>query len=102
MFEGKPMDTHTALLSQRPCAAGIVYEVFADGKYRLDASSSGCDEKYRSIQEKLWGKTKWKLDGNKFTTYAISPELGQVWTISFSGNKMTWKNEYDTIVYQRL
>jgi hypothetical protein len=103
MYEGKTMDTHAALLSQRPCAAGIVYEIFADGKYRLDASASGCDEKYKSIQEKLWSKTNWKLEGNKFTTSTLKDfAVGNTYTISFSGNKMTWKNEYDTIVYQRL
>ncbi len=103
VYEGKAMDTHAALLSYRPCAAGIVYEIFADGKYRLDASASGCDEKYKAIQEKLWSKTNWKLDGNKFSVSTLKDfAVSNTYTISFSGNKMTWKNEDDTIVYQQL
>jgi hypothetical protein len=60
-YQGQTFDSHAALLTQRPCAAKIVYEVNADGTYRLNAAESGCDKKYKKIQEKLYSETKWKL-----------------------------------------
>jgi hypothetical protein len=102
VYEGKKMDSHAALLAIRPCAAKIVYEVNADGTWRLNAASSGCDEKYSNIQQKLYSKTKWKLVGNQFTTYVTDISLGHTHTISFAGNKMTLANKDETVVYQRL
>lgn len=102
VFEGKKIDTHAALLTQRPCAANIVYEINADGTWRLNAANSGCDEKYTKMQQKLYSKTKWKLEGNQITVSATNFAVGQTHTISFAGNKMTCTNQYETIVYQRL
>ncbi|MES2776449.1 MAG: lipocalin family protein [Bacteroidota bacterium] len=104
VYEGKKMDMHAALLQQRPCAANIVYEINADGTYRLNAANSGCDAKYIDIQQKLYAKTKWKLEGNAFTTSATNFALGQTYTISLAGNKMTWvgTDNQGTIVYQKL
>lgn len=104
VFDGKPMDMHAALLAQRPCAAKIVYAVNADGTYRLDASQSGCDEKYKKVQEKLWSKTQWKFAGNTITTSATNFAVGQSYTVTFSGNKMTWTGTegQGVIVYQKL
>lgn len=90
VFEGQKMDMHAALLQQRPCAAQIVYEVHADSTYRLNASGSRCDEKYKSTQQKLYAKTRWKLEGDKFTTSATNFAVGQSYTVSVSGNRMTW------------
>lgn len=101
-YEGTTFDSHKTLLTKRPCAAKIVYKINSDGTYRLDASGSGCDESYKKIQEKLWSETKWKLDGNKINIYATDPSLGNIYTVTFSGNKMIWKNEYDTITFQKL
>ncbi|MDJ1470793.1 lipocalin-like domain-containing protein [Xanthocytophaga flava] len=103
-YEGTKMDSHAALISQRPCAAKIVYEINADGTFRLNAAQSGCDEKYRNIQEKLYSKTYWRLEGNKFTTSATNFVVGQSYTISISGNKMTWvgTDGQGTLVYQKL
>lgn len=50
------MDTHEALLKTRPCADKIFYEVNADGTYRLNATSSGCDDNNKKIQENLYSK----------------------------------------------
>jgi hypothetical protein len=102
VFDGQKMDTHAALLTQRPCAANIVYEVNADGTWRLNAANSGCDKKYIDIQQKLYSKTKWKLEGNQFTVSATNFAVGQTHTVSFAGNKMTLTNKDETIVYQRL
>jgi Lipocalin-like domain len=102
VYDGQKMDSHAALLKQRPCADKIVYEINADGTWRLNAANSGCDEKYRKIQEKLYSQTKWKLAGNQFTVSATNFALGQTHTISFAGNKMTFVNKDETIVYQRL
>jgi Lipocalin-like domain len=102
VYDGKKIDTHAALLQQRPCAAKIIYEINADGAWRVNASNSGCDEKYKKIQERLYSETKWKLVGNQFTVSATNFAVGQTHTISFAGNKMTFVNKDETIVYQRL
>jgi Lipocalin-like domain len=103
-YEGQMFDSHSALLSQRPCAAKIVYEVNADATFRLNASQSGCDEKYVNIQQKLYSKTQWKVEGNKITTSATNFVVGQTYTLSFSGNKMIWvgMEGQGTITYQKL
>lgn len=104
VFDGQKMDMHAALLSQRPCAAKIVYEINANGVYRLNAASSGCDESYRKIQEKLYSKTKWKLEGNKLSVSATNFAVSQSYTVVFSGNRMTWTGTdgQGVIVYQKL
>jgi hypothetical protein len=102
VYDGVKFDSHAALLEQRPCAAKIVYEINADGTWRLNAANSGCDKKYIDIQQKLYSKTKWKLEGNQFTVSATNFAVGQTHTISFAGNKITFVNQYETIVYQRL
>jgi len=103
-YAGEKMDSHAALLAQRPCADKIVYEINADATFRLNASASGCDEKYKKIQEKLYSETQWKVEGGKITTSATNFAVGQTYTISFSGNKMTWVGTegQGTIVYQKL
>jgi hypothetical protein len=83
-FDGTKMDSHAALLQQRPCAAKIRYKINADGTYRLDASASDCDDKYKKIQEKLYSKTTWKLDGNKITA------AGQTYLFTVAAARMTW------------
>ncbi len=102
VYDGVKMDSHAALLKVRPCAANIIYEINADGTWRLNAANSGCDKKYIDIQQKLYSKTKWKLEGNQFTVSATNFALGQTHTISFAGNRITFVNQYETIVYQRL
>lgn len=104
-YAGQKFDSHSALLKQRPCADKIIYEINANGTYRLNASNSGCDEKYIKIQEKLWSKTNWQLKGNIFTTSTQKDfSVGQSYKITISGNKMTWvgTDGQGTIVYQKL
>ncbi|HOY05996.1 MAG TPA: lipocalin family protein [Saprospiraceae bacterium] len=103
-FGGEKMDTHAALLQQRPCAAKIVYEINADATFRLNAAASGCDQKYIDIQQKLYSKTQWKLEGNLITTSATNFAVGQSYKVSFSGDKMTWVGTegQGTLVYQKL
>jgi hypothetical protein len=104
-YDGQTFDSHKALLTQRPCAAKIIWEVNADKTFRLNAAASGCDEKYKNIQQKLYSKTNWRVTGNKIT---ISTEkdfiVGQTYTISYSGNKMIWvgTDGQGTITYQKL
>lgn len=104
LYEGKKLDMHAALLTQRPCAANIVWEINTDATFRLNASASGCDERYKSIQERLYSKTKWKVEDGKITTSATNFEVGQTYTISFDGNNMTWVgvDEQGTIVYKKV
>jgi hypothetical protein len=104
-YDGQKFDSHAALLSQRPCAAKIVYEINADGTFRLNASASGCDERYRNIQEKLYSKTMWKVEGNRMTISTLKDfSVGQTYTITVTGNKMVWTGTegQGTLVYQRL
>jgi hypothetical protein len=104
VFDGQQVDAHKALLKQRPCAAKIVYEINTDGTYRLNATNSGCDENYKNIQQKLYYKTKWKLEGTKFTTSATNFAVGQSYAVVFSGSKMimTGTEGQGIITYQRL
>lgn len=102
--QGQKIDMHAALLQQRPCVARIVYRITADGNYRVDTSQSGCDDKYRSIQEKLYGKMRWKVDGQRITLSTLSDfSVGQTYTFSVSGNRMTWTGTegQGVTVYQR-
>jgi Lipocalin-like domain len=103
-FDGQKMDMHAALLEQRPCAAKIVYEINEDATFRLNAAASGCDEKYRNIQEKLYSQTKWKLEGDRITTSATNFAVGQTYTVVFEAQKMTWTGTegQGVIVYQKL
>ena len=103
-MEGSKIDMYAALLQRRPCAAKVVYEINADASYRLNASASGCDEGYVSMQEKLYSKTQWRLTGNQIMISATNFAVGQTYTVSFSGDKMTWigTEGQGTIVYQRL
>lgn len=102
-FGGTTMDSHAALLTQRPCAAAVRYNINADGTFRLDASASGCDAGYKSMQEKLYAKTKWKVEGNRFTTSSTNFAAGQTYTVTVSGNRMTWvgTDGQGTLVFQR-
>ncbi len=105
VFDGKKMDMQAALLSQRPCAAKIIYEINSDATYRLNAAASGCDEKYKNIQQKLYSKTNWRVVGNKITTSTLKDfSVGQTYTFTISGSKMTWvgTNGQGTIIYQKL
>lgn len=104
-YEGQKFDSHKALLSTRPCVAKIIYEINADKTYRLNAKSSGCDEKYKNIQERMNSKSVWTLSGNKITIgNEKAPTIGQTYNISFSGNKMIWKGTegQGTITYLKL
>lgn len=89
-YEGQTMDTHAAVLTLHPCAAKILHEVNADGSFRLNARDAGCDPKYAQAQERLYAKTRWKLEGNTFTTSATNFAVGQRYTVVVSGNRMTW------------
>jgi hypothetical protein len=103
-YGGEKMDAHAALLAQRPCAANIVWEINADGSFRLNASASGCDDAYKNIQEKLYKETMWKLEGSLFTTSSSNFAVGQTYRISLQGNNMTWVGTegQGTLVYQKL
>ena len=100
LFDGETMDSHAALVSVRPCAKNIVYEFTVEGKASLNAT--GCEEKYKSMQEKLWSKTQWKADANSITTSNTNFAGGTTYQLSFTGNKMIWKREGEKIEYQKL
>ena len=104
-YAGQTFDSHKALLSQRPCVSKIIYEINADATYRLNASNSGCDDKYKKIQEKLYSETNWKAQGNKISISTLKDfSVGQTYLVSFSGNKMIWKGTdgQGTITFQKL
>jgi len=104
-FQGEKFDSHKALLTQRPCAAKIVYEVNADGTYRLNASGSGCDERFIKIQEKIYSESVWTIKGNTISIgNKKAPGIGQKYKYTITGNKMIWVGTegQGTITYQRL
>lgn len=102
-IDGQPMDSQVALLQQRPCAAKIRYNVNADGTYRLDASASDCDEKYKNLQQRLYAKTQWRVEGNRITTSSTHFAAGQTYTFSVSAGRMTWigTQGQGTLVFQK-
>jgi Lipocalin-like domain len=103
-YEGETFDSHKALLTQRPCAAKIVWEINEDKTFRLNAANSGCDEKYKKIQEKLYSQTNWRVQGNKITISTLKDfAVGQTYSITISGNKMIWvgTDGQGTITYQK-
>lgn len=90
-YGGQKFDSHKALLTQRPCAAKIVFEMNTDGSFRLNASASGCDESYRKIQEKLYAESVWTVKGNRITIgNKKTPAIGQTYTFVIKGNTMIW------------
>ena len=104
-YAGTTFDSHEALLTQRPCAAKIIYEINANNTYRLNAAGSGCDERYRKIQEKLYAESVWTVAGNKITIgNKKTPTIGQTYTFSVKGNTMTWTGTdgQGVITWQRL
>jgi hypothetical protein len=102
-MSGATFDSQAALLKQRPCADRIRYNVNADGTYRLDASASDCEERYKSTQQKLYAQTKWRVVGDTLTVSATDFAVGQSYKLSVSGNRMTWIGTEDegTVVFQR-
>ena len=57
------------------------------------------------MQEKLYSKTQWRVLGNIITTSVMKDfAVGQSYTYTLSGNKMTWVGTegQGTIIYQKL
>ena len=103
-YEGQKFDSHKALLTSKPCAAKIIIELNADASYRLNASNSGCEERYKKFQEKLYSKTNWQVKNGVITLSTLKDfAVGQSYKISISGSKMTWVgiDGQGTIVYQK-
>ncbi len=103
-FGGQKLDMHAALLQRWPCADKIVYDINADTTFRLNASNSGCDEQYKKVQERLYSNSKWKMEGNQIMISATNFAVGQSYTVTFSGNQMTWTGTegQGVTVYQKL
>lgn len=102
-YDGQTFDSHKALLQSRPCAAGIVWEINADGSFRQNLENTNCDEGYKKIQTKMYAKSVWKLSGN--TLFIGGKEgVGQNYTIRFFGNKLvlTGTEGQGVITYQKL
>lgn len=104
-YAGEKFDSHQALITQRPCAADITYIIHSDGKYRLDASQSNCDERFKKIQEKLYAESVWTVAGNTITIgNKKAPTVGQKYEFTISGNKMVWTGTegQGIITYQKI
>lgn len=99
-FDNKKTNMEAALHQSLPCTKNTIEDFQANGK--IVKTYSGCDAKYVETQNKLFKDQKWKVEGNKITIYSIDISLGNTYTISFSGNKMTWTNADETITYQKL
>jgi hypothetical protein len=104
-YQGYTFDSHKALISQKPCAAKITYNINADGTFRKDATQSGCDEKYQKIQEKLYLESVWTISNNTISIgHKKAPKEGQTYTYTIKGNTMIWVGTegQGTITYQKL
>jgi hypothetical protein len=99
-FDNKKTNMEDALHQSKPCTKNTIYEFQTDGK--IIRTFSACDVKYVETQNKLWKNQKWKLDGNTIKTSVTNFSLFREYTISFLGNKMTWTNKDETMVYQKL
>ena len=57
----------------------------------------------RSVQEKPYTKTRWKLDGTNFTTSSTNFAVGQTYEVSFSGDRMSWVGTegQGTLIFQK-
>jgi len=99
-FDNKQTNMEEALHQSKPCTKNTIYEFLSDGK--IKRIYSGCDEKYVTTQDKLWKKQQWKLEGNNIKTSVTNFMVFREYTLTFSGNKMTWTNKDETIIYQKL
>ena len=99
-FDNKKTNMQAALHQSRPCTKNTVFYFQSNGK--IVRNYSACDAKYIETQNKFWKDQKWKLDGNNLKTSVTDFSLFNEYTITFSGNKMTWTNKDETIVYQKL
>lgn len=99
-FDNKKTNMEDALHQSKPCTKNTIYDFQTDGK--ITRIYNGCDQKYIDTQNKLWKNHKWKLEGSTLKTSVTNFSLFREYTISFSGNKMTWTNKDETIVYQKL
>jgi hypothetical protein len=102
-FQGTKTEMHAALLAQRPCVAKVVSELTADGRLVVDFTDSGCDPSYQRAQERLNGKMKWRIDGDRITTSTTNFAAGQTYRFSVAGDRMTWTGTegQGVIVYRR-
>ncbi len=99
-FDNKQTNMEDALHQSRPCTKNTIYEFQADGK--IKRIYSGCDEIYVATQDKLWKKQQWKLEGENIKTSVTNFMVFKKYTLTFSGNKMTWTNKEETIIYEKL
>ena len=69
----------------------------------MNASASSCDERYKKVQQGLYAKAMWKLDGTQITTSSTNFAVGQTYTVTVKGNRMTWigTDGQGTLVYQK-
>ena len=60
--------------------------------------------KRRSIQEKLYSNTQWKVESGVITTSATNFAVGQSYTLTFADQKMIWTGTegQGVIVYERI
>jgi hypothetical protein len=98
-FDNKANNMQAALHQSRPCTKNTIFDFQSNGK--IVRTYSGCDEKYVTTQNKFWKDQKWKLDGNNLKTSVTNFSVFREYTVAFSGNKMTWTNKDETIVYQK-
>ncbi|HUM52768.1 MAG TPA: lipocalin family protein [Chitinophagales bacterium] len=99
-FDNKKTNMISGLHQSRPCTKNTVFDFKADGK--IVRIYSGCDTKYVEMQNKLWKKQQWKVEGSNLKTSVTDFSIFNEYIISFSSNKMTWTNNDETIIYQKL
>ena len=99
-FDKKKTNMQEALFQTRPCTKNTVIDFLQDGK--IVKAYSGCETKYVEMQQKLYKNQKWKIEGNSIKISVTNFSIYTTYTISFIGNKMTFENVDEKIVYQKL
>jgi hypothetical protein len=101
--KGEKFDSHSELAKAKPCINSIVYEIKNDNSIILKTNTCNCEQSYKSIQQKLWSNTKWRIEGNKISTSNSNFAASNTYIISYTGNKMIWKGleGQGTITYQK-
>ncbi len=99
-FDNKKTNMEAALHQSRPCTKNTIYDFQSDGK--VVRTYLDCDQKYVETQNKIWKKQQWKLEGNTLKISVTNFSICTKYNLTFSVNKMTWTNNEETIVYEKL
>ena len=111
--QSKKSDVHKLMIQQMPCTENIIYIFSANGK--MIHKAKDCAAAIKKSIETAAQKSTWVMKGNTmYTSYEGDKTLNTKCTVTYSGNKMIMKYNYEpgdfnpakskslTVVYQRI